>query len=66
MGGIPINLHNNQLHYDNAQKARIADALERIADALELLAEDKRMERDMINEEDKRMERDMINEEEEI
>ena len=52
MGGIPINLYNNQLHYDNAQKARIADALERIADALELLAENKTMEGDMINEEE--------------
>jgi len=53
MGGIPINMYHNQAHYDNAQKARIADALERIAEALELLAEeeDKRMERDMINEE---------------
>lgn len=56
MGGIPINMYHNQAHYDNAQKARIADALERIAEALELLAE----------EEDKRMEKDMINEEEEI
>ena len=54
--GIPINKYQNQAHYDNVQKARIADALERIAEALELLAE----------EEDKRMERDMINEEEEI
>ena len=51
MGGIPINIYQNQTHYDNAQKGRIADALERIADALEILAEDKRMERDMINEE---------------
>ncbi len=42
MGGIPINMYQNQAHYDNAQKARIADALERIANALEELVEDQK------------------------
>ena len=52
MGGIPINMYHNQAHYDNAQKARIADALERIADALEELVEDqKRITDSVINDE---------------
>lgn len=50
--GIPINKYQNQAHYDNAQKARIADALERIADALEELVEDqKRITDSVINDE---------------
>lgn len=35
-------MYQNQAHYDNAQKARIADALERIANALEELVEDQK------------------------